>query len=328
MLQPKTRTAKKALLLPSAETNDYRPVEVEIARTLQLQQLLPKKSNGPSATLNAAPPNRRRYEKPPPQQPDGLRMRYHPFGVTEHPSDESQPEKQAYVPKFRRPLAMETTSPTQMQNGEIIDLEMQDAPGQSSSKHKKELNAVNMQTKRGPSESALPKHHNKIRDSIVRETPGPERMRISDVSDVEMTQGSPQPLSPPFMPDRPNRESVEVGMDGVVPKPLSTQSKRKKKRHATSELDIDAPATIGLSGPERKRKKNRHSRSGSSQPAGEPAGKQRQNHAGITEEDQDIYPISSGTIDLAKPSSGEKKHKKHKKKRHAEGPAPEEEILL
>lgn len=312
MLQPKTRNAKKVLLLPSAETNEYRPVEVEIARTLQLQQLRPKGLNGLSATLNTAPPERRRYEKAPPQQPDGLRMRYHPFGVTEYSSDESQPEKQTHVPKFRRPLGMETPAPTQMQNGESIDVEMHDAPEQPRSRHKKKRNSVNIQTHNGSSESAPPKHRNKTRDSIDRETRGTGRKRTSDTSDVEMTLGSSQSLSSPF---KPNRGSVEVGIDRVVSEPPSTQKlKRKKKRHANSELEIraaiDSEIDFKLGGTERKRKKNRHTRSESSQPAGE----QRRNYAGTTKEDQYLYPTPSGTIDLAKPSSGGKKHKKNFKK--------------
>lgn len=335
MLQPKTRNAKKALLLPSAETNEYRPVEVEIARTLQLQQLPAKGSNGLSATLNAAPPKRIRNEKAPPQQPDGLRMRYHPFGVTEHSSDETQPEKQTHVPKFRRPLGMEIPPPTQVQNGESIDVEMHDAPEQPRSKHKKKRNAVNMQIHKESSESAPPKHHNMKRDSTDRETSGTGRKRTSDTSDIEMTHGSPQPLPLPFLPDQPNRESVEVEMDSVVSEPPFTQKlKPKKKRHANSERDIDASAAIDseidvkLSGTERKRKENQHTRSKPFQPAGE----QRQNDASTTKKDQELFPTPSGTIDPAKPSSGEKEHKqKHKKERHAEpdaSPAPVEDILL
>lgn len=284
VLQPKTRNAKKALLLPYAETNEYRPVDVEIARTLQLQQLHPKGLNGLSTTLNTALTERRRYEKAPPQQPDGLRMRYHPFGVTEYSSDESQPEKQTHVPKFRRPLGIEIPPPIQMQKGESIDVEMHDAPEQPRSKHKKLRNSVNIQTHNGSSEeSPPPKHDNRIRDSIDRETRGTGR------KDVEMTLGSSQPLS-------------------------SQRLKRKNKRPANSKLEIDAPAAIDseidveLSGTERKRMMNRHTRSESSQPAGE----QRQNYTGATKDDQYLYQTPSGTIDLAKPSSDGKKQKKTK----------------
>lgn len=333
MLQPKTRTAKKALLLPSAETNEYRPVEVEIARTLQLQQLPPKSSNGSGATLNATTSQRRRYKEAPPQQPDGLRMRYHPFGVTAYSSDESQPENQTHVPKFRRPLDIETSSSTQIQNGESIDVGMHDAPQRPRSKRKKIRNAVDVETHKGSSESASPTHHNKKRDSVDRETPGNKYKRTSDIRDIEMTQGSPQPLPPPALPDKQNRESVEVEMYDVVSEPQSTQKlKRKKKRHANSDLEIDAPAATDskteakFQGTERKSKKDRYTRSESSRPASE----KRRTHVSTTKVDQDLHPTRPGTIDLANLGSVEKKHKhKNKKKRHAKtdaSPIPEEEI--
>lgn len=348
MLQPKTRNAKKALLLPSGETNEYRPVEVEIARTLHLQQLPRKGPNGLSATLKAATENRSRYEKAPPQQPDGLRMHYHPFGVTEHSSDESQPEEQTHVPKFRRPLGVETSPPTQMQNGESIDVEMYDAQEKPRSKHKQKRDNVNVEIHNASLESARPNQNNTKRDSIGRATPSTKHKRTSDTNNVEMTQGSPQPLPPSSIPDKRNRGNVEVGMYNESSKLQSTQKlKRKKKRQANSEPDIEALATIDSShstgldrqhhirstqlsqgiqnttlekidiesnGTERRRKKHRHTRSESYQPAGE----QKKYHASTTKEDRDLHTVTSGIIDLANSGSGEKKHKTN---RHAESDA-------
>lgn len=329
VLQPKSRTAKKALLLPSAETNEYRPVEVEIARTLQLQQLPPKRSNSSGATLNAATSNeKRRSKKAPPQQPDGLRMRYHPFGVTEYSSDESQPENQTHVPKFRRLPGIETSPPMQIQTGESIDVEMHDVSQKPRSKHKKKRDAVNLETHKGFSES----HHNRTRDSVARGPPGNKHKRTSDTGDVQMTEGSPQPLPPPSMLEKQNRESIGVKMNDVISDPQSTPKlKRKKKPQANSELGIDAPAATDsgteakFSGIERKRKKDRYTRSDSSRPANE----QRRNNASTTKYDQDLHTTRPGTIDLANLGNGEKEHK-HKKKRHAKPdaiPVPEKEII-
>lgn len=333
VLQPKTRTAKKTLLLPSTETNEYRPVEVEIVRNLQLQQLPPKGSNGLGATLNAATSKRRSYKKAPPEQPDGLRMRYHPFGVTDYSSDKSQPENQTQVPKFRRPLGIEISPPTQIQNGESIDVEMHDASQQPRSKHEKKRDAVEVERHTKSSESAPPTHHDKKRDSVDRETPGNKHNITSDTSDIEMTQGSPQPLLPP-MPDKQSRESVEVEIYDLVSERQSTQKlKREKKRHANSKLEINAPIAtnsetdLKFNGRKRKRKKDRYTRSRSSSPASE----QVRNHSSTTNEDQDLHPTRPGTIDPANLGSGEEKHKKKlKKKRHAKpdiSPAPEGGIL-
>lgn len=328
VLQPKTRTAKKTLLLPSTETNEYRPVEVEIARTLQLQQLPPKRSSGSGATLTAATSKQRSRKKAPPQQPNGLRMRYRPFGVTEYSSDESQPDNQTHVPKFRRPLGIETSPPTQIQTGESIDVEMHDVSQQPRSKHKKKRGAVNLGTHKGSSES----HHNKTRDSVDRETPGNKHKRTSDTSDIQMTQDSPQPLPPPSMPDKQNRESVEVEMNDMISEPQSTQKLRRKKKHqANSELGIDASAATDsekeakFSGIERKRKKDRCTRSDSFRPDNEHG----RNNASTTKYDQDIHSTQPGTIDLANLGNGEKGHKR-KKKRHAKpdaSPVPEEETI-
>lgn len=329
VLQPKSRTAKKALLLPSAETNEYRPLEVEIARTLQLQQLPPKRSNGSGATLNAATSNEKRScRKAPPQQPDGLRMRYHPFGVTEYSSDESQPENQTHVPKFRRLLGIETSPPTQIQTGESIDVEMHDVSQKPRSKHKKKRDAVNLETHKGFSES----HHNRTRDSVAWDTSANKHKRTSDTGDVRMAQGSRQPLPPPSMPEKQNRESIGVEINDVISDPQSTQKlKRKKKPQANSELGVDAPAATDsgieakFSGFERKRKKDRYTRADSFSPVHE----QRRNNASATKYDQDLHPTRPGTIHLANLGNGEKEHK-HKKKRHAKpdaSPVPEKEII-
>lgn len=327
VLQPKTRTAKKALLLPSVETNEYRPVEIEIARTLQLQQLPPKLSNGSGATSNAATSKKRTCKKAPPQQPDGLRMRYHPFGVTEYSCDESQSENQNHVPKFRRPVGIETSPPTKIKTGRSIDVEMHDVSQKPPSKRKKKRDVVNLETHKVLSES----NHNRKRDSVDRETPGIKHKRTSDTSDIQITQGSPQPLPPLSMPVTQNRESVEVEMNEVISEPQSTQKlKRKRKPQADSELGIDALAATDLemkaklSGIERKRKKDRYTRSDSFRPAHE----QRRNNASTANYDQGLHPTRPGTIDLANLGNGEKEHK-HKKKRHSKpdaSPATEEEI--
>lgn len=315
VLQPKSKTAKKALLLPSVETNEYRPVEIEIARTLQLHQLPPKRSNGSGATSNAATSKKRSYKKAPPQQPDGLRMRYHPFGVTEYSSDESQPENQTHAPKFRHPFGIETSPPTKIQTGGSIDVEMHDVSQKPHFKHKKKRDAVNLETHKVLSES----NYNRTRDSVDRETPGNKHKITSDTSEIQITQGSPQLLPSPSMPDTQNRESVKVEMNDVISEPQSTQKlKRKRKPQADSELGIDALAATDsetkakLSGIERKRKKDRYPRSDSFTPANE----QRRNNASTTKYDQGLHPNRPGTLEIANLGNGEKEHK-HKKKRHS-----------
>ena len=91
--------AKDLLLLPFPKTNDYRDAHIKIARTLHIRQLvrLPKLSHGLDGLPNSAtkPPAKKAVR----QQPEGLRMRYHPFGYSDSSSSESPPQ----VSRFRAP---------------------------------------------------------------------------------------------------------------------------------------------------------------------------------------------------------------------------------
>lgn len=103
----------RALLLPSTQTNNYQPLKNNFVKTLHLQQLvsLPNPVSG-----SANPPNRLAspsdsYRKTPRQQPEGLRMRYRPFGASDDSDVESTPEPMPKAPKFRVPDPVKESSP-------------------------------------------------------------------------------------------------------------------------------------------------------------------------------------------------------------------------
>lgn len=103
------------LLLPSAEDNKYRTSNHAITKTLHLQQLIgpPSATHGPGALSNfTASTDRPRRQKPVPKQPEGLRMRYRPFGdtVNDTPSSESEVQRMQQA-HFRIPKGLETSSP-------------------------------------------------------------------------------------------------------------------------------------------------------------------------------------------------------------------------
>ena len=105
--------SNRALLLPSTQTNDYHSLKTNIVKTLHLQQLvsLPRHVASP-----ANPPNRLAspsdsYRKTPRQQPEGLRMRYRPFGASDDSDIESTPEPMPKAPAFRVPDPVKESSP-------------------------------------------------------------------------------------------------------------------------------------------------------------------------------------------------------------------------
>lgn len=105
------QSAKKTLLLPSAQANEYKSAEVGISQTFNLQQLIPDRRHGSSASKADSITV---YEKPVRQQPEGLKMRYRPFGDTEDSSEQSGSESSSKLsvraPKFRKPISIETSS--------------------------------------------------------------------------------------------------------------------------------------------------------------------------------------------------------------------------
>lgn len=123
------QSAKKIILLPSAQANDYKSAVVGISKTFKLQQLVPDRRHGSSAFKADSTNVTSRYEKPVCQQPKGLKMRYRPFGDTEDTSEQSEFEsssKQSMrAPQFRKPISIETLSSSKKNmNHEERDVEM------------------------------------------------------------------------------------------------------------------------------------------------------------------------------------------------------------
>lgn len=96
------------LLLPSIQSNDYRPCKTSVFNTLHLQQQL----NLPTrAQLSASIPNLasrpRTHVKAPRQQPQGLKMRYQPFGASSDSDSDMADVHASKAPQFRVPETMQ-----------------------------------------------------------------------------------------------------------------------------------------------------------------------------------------------------------------------------
>lgn len=107
------QSSSRALLLPSTQTNNYRPSKTNITKTLHLQQLVSLPSHAPQPAANPSHPASAAdsYKKTPRPQPEGLRMRYHPFGASDDSDLESTPEPMSKVREFRIPAPVKESSP-------------------------------------------------------------------------------------------------------------------------------------------------------------------------------------------------------------------------
>lgn len=107
------QASSRALLLPSTQTNNYRRSKTTIIKTLHLQQLvsLPNHVLEPAIHPNRSASASESYRKMPRQQPEGLRMRYRPFGVSDDSDLESTSEPMPKAPEFRIPAPVKESSP-------------------------------------------------------------------------------------------------------------------------------------------------------------------------------------------------------------------------
>ncbi|KAK0517457.1 hypothetical protein JMJ35_000612 [Cladonia borealis] len=102
---------EEALLLPSAEDNDYKSHNAATIRSLHLEQIvsLPHHVFSPAKSSNQSAPIPQAYKRAPRAQPEGLKMRYHPFGVVDISDDDLPSKDVPKVPQFRVPVAVDAT---------------------------------------------------------------------------------------------------------------------------------------------------------------------------------------------------------------------------
>ena len=196
------------ILLPSAEHNIYKPTKVEIAKTFHLRQII----SSPKISSSIIPHGFRNvpssYEKPPRPQPDGLRMRYHPFGATEDPPTNSESdlssEKPAQIPTFRPPIGVETPRTVKKRrNQKKSDIQA----------HHGTKTFVEIQKKKGQVESG---------GTVF--TPTVERNHLGSIKTLEKMNGN-------TVPDQ-----------GVMETPM----KKQKKSKSTKSIVATEPLSVGI----------------------------------------------------------------------------------
>lgn len=148
-------STNEALLLPSAENDEYKSHNAVTFQSFHLQQIVslpyhaisPAKPSSPSVL----PPQA--HKRPPREQPKGLKMRYQPFGVVELYDGNLPRGEGPKVPQFRVPSAVEDT-PLKKRKRHSTDHEAQ-SPTISSSKVKSKKAKVRQETTPGKPEDVM-----------------------------------------------------------------------------------------------------------------------------------------------------------------------------
>jgi len=122
-------SSEHTLLFPSSRGNEYRSTTIPISSTLHLRQLL----NLPSHTADAS----HITPRPRNEQPEGLKMRFQPFGLSSGSESDEEAETLKVVPQFRKPPPVPPSCPSPKRKFAEIESQETDK-GDSPVKSKKQ----------------------------------------------------------------------------------------------------------------------------------------------------------------------------------------------
>ncbi|KAL2039416.1 hypothetical protein N7G274_007688 [Stereocaulon virgatum] len=212
--------SNRALLLPSTQTNDYRISASKITKTLHLQQLmnLPIQTISSAKSPSQAGPAPELLRQAPRQQPEGLRMRYHPFGVSDDSDSETLPENAVKAPHFRVPDPVETS------------------PARKRKRAEKDTAIEIMDISPAESKSKKPKNHS---DAAVNGT--------GTAMDVDAIENA-APVQSQSMHDihktPDGTSSAAASLNGV--RPGIAEAKRKQGKHKHKQLELPSAPISAL----------------------------------------------------------------------------------
>lgn len=245
----------RALLLPSTQTNSYQMSTSRIVKTLHVQQLV----NLPNHTTSAAKPSSQTatvpkpQKKAPRQQPQGLRMRYHPFGASDESETEVLPANVAKAPEFRTPNAVEAPQTKKRKRSEMdsVGQSAEVSPAKAKSKKQKtqgeavvngadtamDDDAVETQ---GPKENGPKEKTPKASNGAISDAHGPNGTQ-SEKAGVKQKKekhkhSQPQPPSAPVsaLPSQIAKEAEtimpEEVVDGASAIDITASEEKKTKR--------------------------------------------------------------------------------------------------
>lgn len=247
---------KEALLLPHSKSQDYRDANAKIVRTLHLQQIVQPPSfsdRSGSAKGVTKPPNT--YKKVVRQQPEGLKMRYRPFGDSGGSSSESSDE----TPQFRVPAVIETPRLSERSKHNTVNDNGRN-DWKSSSQSIPNRPETPKKSKKRDHDAAIGEKHDNHRSAGK-----PKKRRIHEAnSDEPNDQGSPvvshqdkpQPetaIDPRrIKSNRPSPTKTTMAVRGSPEKPrkpqsdpdtvaLTTQNRPPEPEEPNANLKVDKP---------------------------------------------------------------------------------------
>ncbi|KAL9003111.1 MAG: hypothetical protein Q9188_003993 [Gyalolechia gomerana] len=177
-------TEGKTLLVPFPEDNGYRLAGATIAQTLHLQEFvkLSALSDKAEGVMNGATRASKSHVKEVRQQPQGLRMRYRPFG-DDSSSDDSDRAPRFKLPPIISPIKL-STEPRLIEDG------VNTSPSKDGIKHKKKADTMRVDrdvqdTPRSSTKSSSKKRKPLDSDEPVANETQSGELRLGETADKE-----------------------------------------------------------------------------------------------------------------------------------------------
>ena len=240
--------SRETLLLPFPKDESYKPSGQRITKTLHLQQLVhPSGALRGSEDLKSFTARKEgsHYRRPAPQQPEGLRMRYRPFGDTDSDTSRSDdtPNRAEQAPKFRVSKGMDIASPPKKRRR---DETIADNPyyGQNPKKSRT--------TGTGTVPPAHVSTTSVKNPSPVKETPGKQRSQSKDRRSKERKKHRENSKITPVASSNDRRKSTSPQESPRRPPP--SVSKRTPKSTTISKGDVLSPTKLNSEQMSSKRK--------------------------------------------------------------------------
>ena len=242
------------LLLPSDEDSRYRSGGTGIIKTLHLRQLvrLPSIAHDVGAQdagtqVGGTVHLRKPYEKPVPEQPRGLKMRYKPIGVPDSDNSdvESSPRKAPKVPEFRAPgLPRSGQSPKKRKRNEATDIEVDEATSpkkkilKSNDSTKSSMTATN-----GSSTNQTPQKSKSSKEEAQKSAQIDQGIRSTLQSKTSQKPGATEESPTVIEPTKSDKDDhiMTMSHDDVSSLTKETTKKIKKKRKQNKDLISSDP---------------------------------------------------------------------------------------
>ncbi|KAL8629295.1 hypothetical protein Q9189_004990 [Teloschistes chrysophthalmus] len=262
---------EKVLLVPSYKDNNYRPASSGIDRTFQLQQIVrpPPPPHRPTNTPNGTVRAPTTHAKTVRQQPEGLKMRYRPFG-DESSSDNSDP-----APRFKLPPIVSAARTSKKPEPVKKDARKPSPQKATKQKNKDSISTISRRdsssildlawkSSYGPSSRATPDQAKKqqkdgvlLSNGKVNETAEEKAKRreekkrgkedkISDAKDSTTVMETPKVS--PAKKDRKTNALPVNGVSKLSPSPSAPGQSGSKKKPKNPDVVVPAAAAVVANG--------------------------------------------------------------------------------